>query len=120
MKTALRILVAVPVLLLTLWGALALFYAGPGPAWLRDALALVFAAGTLALLVWLRPFRRALGVWGAAFLVLLIWWVTIPARNDRDWAPEVARLPSVDVHGDRLTFHNVRNFEYRTETDFTP
>jgi hypothetical protein len=40
--------------------------------------------------------------------------------NDRDWLPEVARLASADVEGNRVVVHNVRNFDYRSETDFTP
>ncbi len=120
MKLVLRLLPTLPVLAATLWGTLALWYAGPGPTWLKAALAAVFAVGTLGALVWLRPFRRALLVWAAAFALLLVWWIQIQPSNNRDWAPEVARLPSIEVHGDRLTFHNVRNFDYRTETDFTP
>jgi hypothetical protein len=119
MKTVFRMLLAIPVLLLTLWWTLALFFAAPGPAWLRTALAAAYALGTLAALVWLRPFRWALGIWAAAFVALLVWWVTIPPSNDRDWQPDVVRLPSVDVQGDRLTFHNIRDVDYRSETDFT-
>jgi len=119
MKTLFRILVAIPVLLGTLWWTLALHFAGPGPAGLRTGLALLYALGTLAALVWLRPFRLALGVWGAVFVLLLVWWVMIPASNDRDWQPDVARLPSAELKGDMLTVHNIRDVDYRTETDFT-
>jgi hypothetical protein len=112
--------VAVPLLAGTAWWTLALIYAGPGPAWMKTALALSYAGGTVAALLWVRPFRWALGIWGAGFVVLLGWWISIQASNDRDWAPDVARVPSVELRGDRLTFHNVRNFDYRTENDFTP
>ena len=47
------------------------------------------------------------------------WWSRIPARNDRDWLPDVAQLPFATIDGDRLTIRNVRNFDYRSETDFT-
>ena len=33
---------------------------------------------------------------------------------------ENAVLPHATIEGDRVTVHNVRNFAYRTETDFTP
>ena len=120
MKGALRFFTALPVLAATAWGALALWYAGPGPEWARGTLAGAFGLGTLAGLLFFRPFRWVLAGWAMAFALLLVWWIQIPASNNRDWAPEVARLPSVEIHGDRLTFHNVRNFEYRTETDFSP
>jgi hypothetical protein len=29
-------------------------------------------------------------------------------------------LPYADIKGDLVTVHNIRNFDYRTETDFTP
>jgi len=51
MKTLRRVLVAIPVLLVTLWWALAVYYAGPGPAVLHVALAASFAVGTGGLCV---------------------------------------------------------------------
>lgn len=119
MRTFLRVLIAMPVLLVTLWWALALYFAGPGPAWAHVALAAVYALGTVALLVWLRPFRLALGIWGVALLLILFWWSTIRPSNDRDWQPDVARLPSAELQGDKLTVHNIRNLDYRSETDYT-
>jgi len=40
--------------------------------------------------------------------------------NDRDWAPEYARLTRASIEGERVTLHDVRDFDYRSETDFTP
>ena len=107
----------------TAWGALALYYLAPGSAGVRTALAWSFVVlgvvtlGALAV--------RRLRWWGvlgfaAAFgLVLVVWGSTTPS-NDRDWAPEVAVLPYATIDGERVTVHNIRNFDYRTETDFTP
>jgi hypothetical protein len=119
MRTFLRILVAIPVLLITLWWGLALYFAAPGPAWVHVALAAIFALGTIALLLWLRPFRLALGIWGVALVLILVWWSTIHPSNERDWQPDVARLASAEIQGDKLTVHNVRNLDYRSETDYT-
>jgi len=33
---------------------------------------------------------------------------------------EVVVLPYATVDGDRVIVHNIRNFDYRTESDFTP
>ena len=44
----------------------------------------------------------------------------IPPRQDRDWAPEYAKPAYATINGDLVTVHNIRNFDYRTETDFTP
>ena len=119
MKTLLRILVAIPVLLATLWWALALYFAAPGPAVLQVALAATFALGTVALLIWLRPFLIALAVWAVALAIILFWWSTLRPSNDRDWQPDVLRLPSAEVQGNKLIVHNLRNADYRTETDYT-
>ena len=119
MRTFLRILVAIPVLLVTLWWALALYFAAPGPAMLQGALAAVYMLGTVALLMWLRPFRLALGIWAVALVVIVFWWTTILPSNEGDWQPDVAQLPSAEIEGDTLIVHNVRNVDYRTETDYT-
>jgi hypothetical protein len=55
-------------------------------------------------------------VWGA----LVGWWSTITPSNARQWQPAVAVLPAATVDGDRVTLHDIRNFAYRTATEFTP
>jgi hypothetical protein len=121
LKRLLVVVLALPVLALTVWAALVLLFAGPGEAaWVRTTLAAVYALGSLAVLVGLRPLRRAIGVWGIGLLAVLLWWSTLRPSNDGDWQPDVAKLASAEVRGDRLTFHNIRNFDYRSETDFVP
>ena len=120
MKRAIIVLFSVPILLVTAWWTLALVFAGPSPAWLGIALASIYALGTLAILLWLRPFIWALAACGLAFVALLIWWSTIRPSNEGDWQADVARLAQVEVRGEQLIVHNVRNFDWRTESDFTP
>jgi hypothetical protein len=109
--------------LATGWGALAVFYLGPGSEALRTALAWGFAAlglaGVAALFV--RRARRAgaLGL-AALFALALFCWSRTNASNDREWQPDVAVLPYATFDGDLVTVHDIRNFDYRTETDFTP
>jgi hypothetical protein len=122
-RTLGRILAAVPVAfmvaLMTAWAALAIHYSDLSSASLRSALAIAFAAGTaLAFAVFPRR-RRTLVGFLVAFGLVLGWWLRIAPSNDRDWQPDVARLPWADVQGERITLHNIRNFDYRTETDFT-
>jgi hypothetical protein len=105
------------------WGALALYYLAPGSHGVRTGLAGSFAALGLVTLAGLAVRRlrgwAALGFVVALGLVLVVWRSTTPS-NDRDWAPEVAVLPYATLDGERVTVHNIRNFDYRTETDFTP
>jgi hypothetical protein len=105
------------------WGTLALHYSDLSPAWLRAALTGLLgllALAALSAIARRRGRRLALVVFGAAFVALLLYWRTIQPSHDRDWAPEVARLPRATVAGDLVTLHDIRNFGYRTETDFTP
>lgn len=58
-------------------------------------------------------------VFGASALVAL-WWLTLNPSNDRAWQPDVAQTAWAQINGDEVIVHNVRNCDYRTETDFTP
>ena len=62
--------------------------------------------------------RRTLAGFLVVFALLVVWWLSIPASNSRDWQPEVSVTPWASIDGDRVTIHGVRNLGYRTETDF--
>jgi Domain of unknown function (DUF4105) len=118
-----RWLGALVVLALTGWGALALAIVGPGGDKGRLVLAAIYGAAGLAAVVALllgRWMRSALPVFAVALVAIGVWWSGIKPSNDRDWQPEVARLAYATIDGDLVTVHNIRNFDYRTETDFTP
>jgi hypothetical protein len=108
---------------LTGWGALVLYYLTPGSETLRTAIACAFAAVGLAALLcvcWRRTRRRAALAFALALVPVALAWAGAAPSNDRDWQPEVAELPWASVDGDLVTVHNIRNFDYRSETDFTP
>ncbi|HEY5900362.1 MAG TPA: DUF4105 domain-containing protein [Burkholderiales bacterium] len=46
------------------------------------------------------------------------WWRGRRPSNERDWRPEVARLATAEVKGERVTVRNVRNFRYRSVEEF--
>ena len=111
------------ILVLTGWGALVLYYLGPGSAGVRQALAWLFAAlGAVAVVALAvgRGRRIAVLAFAAGLVAVLVFWMGAKPSNSRDWQPEVALLPYAEIDGDRVTVHNIRNFDYRTETDFTP
>jgi Domain of unknown function (DUF4105) len=122
-RALLTLVIAIVMVALTGWGGLAIYYSNLSGEGLRKALALGFALFGGALLVWYlfsTKRIRPLLIFLAAFLLLLAWWSTIPPLQNREWAPEYARLPHATISGDLVTIHNIRNFDYRTETDFTP
>jgi hypothetical protein len=106
---------------MTGWAALAIYYSDlPGEP-LRLGLAAAFVLGTLGAFLFLRNRRRTLLGFGAAFAIVLFWWISIEPSNERDWQTDVAVLPYATQDGDLVTLHNVRNFDYRTtDQDFAP
>lgn len=102
-----------------LWAAAALAIDLP-LVFLRLPAALLFAGTLLILLFALRGQVRKFLACLAAFVCILAWWLSLAPSNDRNWQPDVARLAAAEINGDRLTVHNLRNADYRTETDYTP
>jgi len=103
------------------WGTLALYIDGPENTTLRTLLASAYAvAGLVALGSYCtKRFRWISAVsYTGLFLVLVLWWSAIEPSNNREWQPEVAVLPYATFDGDLVTVHNIRNFDYQTETDF--
>ena len=118
-----RWLVALVALAITGWGALALAVVGPGGDKGRFVLAALYGvAGLIAVVAFVlgRGYRVALPVFAVALVAIGVWWGGLQPSNERDWQPEVAKLVYATLNGDMVTVHNIRNFDYRTETDFTP
>lgn len=114
---ALRLLATLGILGATTWGAGLLIFRLPG------------ATGTLAAIGFgIAGLAGAFGLWSGAarlplsfavlFLGLLGWWNGLVPSHDRAWIPELTRLPSIAREGDILTVSNLRNFNWRTETDY--
>jgi hypothetical protein len=105
---------------MTIWGTGMLYYSPLLSAPLRPTLAALFPIATTLAFLLLPNRRRTMLRFFVGFAVLVLLYFRIPASNDRDWQPEVAVTPYATINGDLITIHNVRNFDYRTETDFTP
>jgi len=114
-------LLALIVLAATVWVSFALWYRLPAPEPARALAGVLFAALGLATVVAIFSRRRfhGLAVFALAFGAVLIWWNTIKPLRDADWAPDVARQVTGTRQGELLTLTNVRNFEWRSATDFT-
>jgi hypothetical protein len=122
MSTLLRCLITaikVPVQFVVItWTTLAIYYSNlPWPA-LRLAVALAFAAFAIWAF-WVSRQRWMAAVAIALVLGVVAWWFTIAPSHDRNWRPEVAIMPRVFIDGDRVRLIGVRNFDYRSQDDFT-
>jgi hypothetical protein len=114
-----KLVISIPgVFLLTLWAVGCLWVDGPESRLFAGALAAGFVAATLAMLVLMRPIWRMWAVFLLLFAVVQVWWLGLEPSNDREWLRDVARPPAVTFDGDLVTIKNVRNFHYRSESDF--
>ncbi|MEL6796420.1 MAG: DUF4105 domain-containing protein, partial [Planctomycetota bacterium] len=50
----------------------------------------------------------------------LAWWLTIKPTHDRDWRPELAKMPTAELDGDTVTIRNARFARYQSLEDITP
>ncbi len=118
--------------LLALIGTLALFVLGSawlvltvvltglgpqGPSWWRYVIALVLVSAACA--VWRLASRKAaLGVLAVLCVCVSGWTRTVRPSLTRDWAPDLVRTARAEIHGSRVTLHDIRDFRYRSTTDW--
>jgi len=105
-------------LLMAAWASVAILYSNL-PAAVRPWAAGIFAVGSLVALIGRYSSLLVRLGFLAAFAVVLVYWLLMPPSNNRDWQPDLATLAWADIAGDKVTVHNIRNCDYRTETDFT-
>ncbi|MEO5713706.1 MAG: DUF4105 domain-containing protein [Luteolibacter sp.] len=86
---------------------------------LRHPLAWILLVGSLVALIVIRPIWHAKAGVAATIVLVGAWWFTLKPSNTRGWQPDVAQAAWAEVNGDVVTLHNVRNCDYRTETDYT-
>ena len=120
MRILLSLLLTFVLLLATLWGAGAIWMRLPLGEFGRGAVAALFVAAMLAAMValWRQQPLLSVALVVPLWALLLGWWATILPSNDRDWQPDVAHVARAHIDGDVLTVENVRNFTWRSDTDF--
>jgi hypothetical protein len=104
------------------WSALALWYRLPAARVARALGVLAWAAFCAATLLaqWRGHGYAAVTAFGAGFAAVLAWWTRLEPTHDSAWADDVAEMTTGTIEGSRITLRNVRNFEWRSATDFTP
>ncbi len=104
--------------LMTVWAVSAIWVI-QSPSTVRSVMIVLYSLGALMPPLLLRPRWRGVAVSGVLFGGVLIWFLSLPPSNNRDWQPDLAVLPWAEIAGDKIVLYNVRNCDYRTETDFT-
>lgn len=110
---------AVAIVTFTVWAGLACWF---GPFGSGLGAAVIVGSGLLAAgsAVHPRGHRGPIALFAVVAVAFLVFWSRVEPSNDRTWQPDVARLASATIDGDRITIHNIRDFEYRSEFDYTP
>ena len=121
LSTSLQLLLSLLILCAGAWGGLALYYQLPMQMpWLAVSLALWAGLSVLALVhLWRNSTWQGVLLYLALHAVLLIWWNSLTPSNQHLWEDDVAQMTTGQVEGDKVTLFNVRNFNWRSETDYT-
>ncbi|MDD5597647.1 MAG: DUF4105 domain-containing protein [Victivallaceae bacterium] len=113
------LILALITLLLYFWAIPSLYFLMPR-LWLKIAVSIFFAVSAPAALIIHKPRRRTFLTVSALTFGITVWQQSIPPTNNRDWKIPVAKLPEIKLNGGEIEIGNIRNFDYRSVTDFTP
>jgi hypothetical protein len=114
---ALRLLATLIILGATAWGSGLLLFRLTGAMATLAAIGFGLAGLAGATGLWTGAARLPLS-FALVFLGLLGWWGGLKPSHDRNWIPELARLPEIAREGEMITVSNLRNFAWRTEADY--
>ncbi|MFC2994106.1 DUF4105 domain-containing protein [Acinetobacter sichuanensis] len=106
----------------SIWLCCALWFQAPFGLFSRIMIGLwiLFAFSILGIYIKQNLFSRHkdILIYILAFLCSLLWYFNIPAKQDREWNPEVDRLFTYKKQGNIVTIHNIRNFNWHTENKY--
>ncbi len=55
----------------------------------------------------------------AVIAIIIVWQLMLKPSNDRNWSADQDTLPYAEINGNLVTMHNIRNFTYRSTSDYT-
>ena len=103
-----------------LWTIGAVYYLSFMPDSLRTAVMWIFIVLIPLILIVFR--KKNYGYLLVLFICLVIaaYYKFQTASNIGDWQTSWAVMPTATISGDEVSIKNIRDFQYRTENDFTP
>ncbi|OTG84021.1 DUF4105 domain-containing protein [Acinetobacter sp. ANC 4648] len=111
------------IILSSIWLCIAIWIQQPG-GWLLSRIIIViwslFSLSILGIYIHQKVLsrRKDLIIYILAFIGSLFWYFNIPAQQNRDWSPEVARILSYEKQGNIVTLHNIRDFTWYSKDQF--
>lgn len=118
-----RWLLRLTVVLVALWCALAMYVLLPAEPAIVAGMIVCWAGVTAAALWGLRRGRENWvlpTIFAVAVLGMQLSWWSLQPEQERDWADDVAERLRPEVYGERVVLHNVRDFHWRSDNDYTP
>jgi len=114
------LLLSLTVAVVAVWGTLALWFKAPrGARVISAALWTALGVGCIGAF-WCGRLGTGVATFALAHGLLLIWWKSLRPSNDREWANDVAQTVGGTIDGSVVTLDKVRDFEWRSNTDYTP
>lgn len=107
----------------SIWSVLAIYLGNSETSVLQSSVASIFAVFSLASIILLFTRWRKITIisYFTSFISIVIaWTILIQPSNNRNWQTDVAKLPFADINGNLITVHNIRNFSYKSQFDYTP
>ncbi len=119
---SLQVVLSLLILFASTWAGLALYYQLPLDMPWRVVGILLWAGLCLFTLVrlWRRSIWKGLLIYLVLHGALLVWWNNLIPSNNHQWEEDVAQMTSGSIEGDQVTLFNVRNFDWHSETEYTP
>ncbi|WP_304640209.1 Lnb N-terminal periplasmic domain-containing protein [Pseudomonas sp.] len=113
-------LCSLAILVNSIWALLALWYQLPWSLAARLATCALWLLGTIGVLfmLWSGTYLWAILAYLAMFVLIMLWWGRLEPTHERDWADDLARITTGVIDGDRVALSDVRNFHWRTLTDY--
>ena len=122
-KLIVNIFLGIILLLTSIWGSLALLYTLEYSETIRYGFVTLFILISLLSLlgVFSKKWRyKAVVLYAFSFTSLLFYYGTLKPSNEREWKQNVAKLSYATQKDNLISIYNIRNFEYRSEIDYTP
>src|SRR5258708_4601973 len=91
LRSIVTLLFLVLVVAAVAWSTLALWFDGPNSRLLAATMGAVIAVACSLLVAFVRPLLIGLMAALLPVVIIIIWWISIPPTNSRDWTPDVAR-----------------------------